>query len=156
VNYYKENPPTLNGVRIPVLGLNDEIIINSSPRQTTAFPAFQAAFLQSIAAGLGISYEQLAMDWSKVNYSSARAALNEVWRHIQLMFAVFSEQIVAPIYYAVMEEAFDRGYILLPAGRAGLLGRRPPPISARASSGPAAVMSIPPRKPKAPRCAWIR
>lgn len=116
VAYYKENPPTLNGVRIPVLGLNDEIVINSSPRQTSSFASFQTAFLQSIAAALGISYEQLAMDWSKTNYSSARAALNEVWRHIKLLFAVFGEQVVFPIYFAVMEEAFDRGHIVLPAG----------------------------------------
>jgi lambda family phage portal protein len=51
------------------------------------FPKFQSAFLQSIAAALGISYEQLSMDWSMVNYSSARAALNEVWRHILTMFS---------------------------------------------------------------------
>lgn len=114
--FYQRNPAFLNGVRIPFLPPGDEIKINSSPRQTTAFPHFQTAFLQSIAASLGISYEQLSMDWSKVNYSSARAALNEVWRHIQSKFAVFVEQIVSPIYYAVMEEAFDRGYVKVPPG----------------------------------------
>ena len=116
VEHYKNAPPTLNGVRIPVLPIGDEIQINNATRQATSFPAFQAAFLQSISAALGISYEQLSMDWSKVNYSSARAALNEVWRHITLLFAVFTEQVVAPIYFAVMEEAFDRGYIALPPG----------------------------------------
>ena len=60
------------------------------------------------------------MDWSKVNYSSARAALNEVWRHIESQFAVFVEQAVVPIYYAVVEEAFDRGYIKPIAGVATL------------------------------------
>lgn len=113
-DYYMRNPPTLMGVRIPVLGLGDEIQINSSPRQSTSFASFQTAFLQSIAASLGISYEQLSMDWSKVNYSSARAALNEVWRHIQLMFAQFVEQFICPIHYAVIEEAFDRGYLKAP------------------------------------------
>lgn len=116
MDYWEKTPPTLGGVRIPVLPLGDEISINSSPRQTTAFPAFQAAFLQSIAAALGISYEQLAMDWSKVNYSSARAALNEVWRHVQTLFAGFVEQVVCPLHYAVMEEAFDRGYVTVPKG----------------------------------------
>lgn len=116
LSYYAKYPPTLMGVRIPVLPVGDEIQINSSPRQSTAFPAFQAAFLQSIASALGVSYEQLSMDWSKTNYSSARAALNEVWRHIRSLFAVFVEQVAMPIYYAQVEEAFDRGYIKVPVG----------------------------------------
>jgi lambda family phage portal protein len=116
VDYWTKNPPMLGGVRIPVLPLGDEIQINSSPRQTTAYPMFQAAFLQSIASALGISYEQLSMDWSKTNYSSARAALNEVWRHVQSVLAAFVEQVVTPVYFAVMEEAFDKGYIRPPQG----------------------------------------
>lgn len=116
LDYWATSPPHIGGVRIPVMPLGDSIEINSSPRQTTAFPDFQAAFLQSIAAALGISYEQLSMDWSKVNYSSARAALNEVWRHTQMLFAAFVDQVVLPIHYAQLEEAFDRGYIKTPAG----------------------------------------
>lgn len=114
--FYQANRPTMNGVRIPVLPIGDEIKINSSPRQTTAFPAFQTAFLQSIAAALGISYEQLSMDWSKTNYSSARAALNEVWRAIQRQLAVFVDQYVGPIFFAFLEEAIDRGYVEIPGG----------------------------------------
>ncbi|OCC05250.1 phage portal protein [Labrys sp. WJW] len=114
-SYWEAHPPTLGGVRIPVLPIGDELKINAQPRATTAFPAFQTAFLRSIAAALGISYEQLSMDWSQTNYSSARAALNEVWRGIRRDFAAFCEQVVTPIYLAFLEEAFDR-YITLPAG----------------------------------------
>jgi capsid protein len=103
-------------VRIPVLQVGDEIKMNASPRPTTAFPLFLTAFLQRVAAARGISYEQLAMDWSKTNYSSARAALNEVWRTISRLFAQFSEQFLDPIRYCVIEEAFDRGYLAPPDG----------------------------------------
>jgi lambda family phage portal protein len=116
LDYWASHPPHIGGVRIPVMPLGDSIEINDSPRQTTAFVDFQAAFLQSIAAALGISYEQLSMDWSKVNYSSARAALNEVWRHTQMLFAAFVDQVVLPVHYAQLEEAFDRGYIKPPPG----------------------------------------
>jgi lambda family phage portal protein len=116
LDYWASSPPHLGGVRIPVMPLGDSIEMNNAPRQTTAFPAFQAAFLQSIAAALGISYEQLSMDWSMVNYSSARAALNEVWRHTQMLFSAFVDQVVLPIHYAQLEEAFDRGYIKPPPG----------------------------------------
>lgn len=116
LSYYEAAPPTVGGVRIPVLPIGDEIKINSTPRQTTAFPAFETAFLQSIASRLGISYEQLKGDWSKTNYSSARAALNEVWRMVSRLLAQFTEQIVTPIYFAWLEEAFVRGYVAAPAG----------------------------------------
>ncbi len=114
--YYKDHPPTINGVRMPILPPGDEIKLNTSPRQNAAYHAFQTAFLQSIASALGISYEQLSMDWSKVNYSSARAALNEVWRHIQSMLDAFINQAIVPIYFGVIDEAFDRGYITPPKG----------------------------------------
>jgi lambda family phage portal protein len=116
LDHYAKHPAMLNGVRIPVMPVGDEIQINSSTRTTTTFPKFQSAFLQSIAAALGVSYEQLSMDWSMVNYSSARAALNEVWRHIQTIFSAFAEQVADPIRFAVIEEAFDKGYIKTPDG----------------------------------------
>lgn len=116
LQYYKDYPATLAGVRIPVMPPGDEIKINSTQRQNNAYAHFQASFLQSIAAALGVSYEQLSMDWSKVNYSSARAALNEVWRHVQSLLDAFVSQAIVPIYYGVIEEAFDRGYIKPPKG----------------------------------------
>lgn len=116
MRYYEKYPARVGGTRIPTMLPGSEIKMNASPRQTTAFPAFQTAFLHSIAAALNISYEQLTMDWSRVNYSSARAALNEVWRSTKRIRRVFSEQYVAPIAYAVMEEAFESGYIKAPKG----------------------------------------
>ncbi len=116
LDFLQKNPVHLNGVRIPVLPVGDEIKINAAPRQNMAYASFQTAFLQSIAAARGVSYEQMSMDWSKVNYSSARAALNEVWRSVQRKLAVFTDQAVLPIYYGVIEEAFDRGYIVAPKG----------------------------------------
>jgi lambda family phage portal protein len=115
LSHYERHPPNLNGVRIPVLPPGDKLTLNSAPRQTLAFPAFQGAFLRSVATALGLSYEQLAMDWSQTNYSSARAALNEVWRGVKRDFAAFVEQVVMPIYLAFLEEAFDRGYVVAPS-----------------------------------------
>jgi lambda family phage portal protein len=115
-DYHEKNRVQLGGVRIPVLPIGDEITINSNPRQTGAFTQFQTAFLRSISAAIGISYEQLSMDWSQTNYSSARAALNEVWRHISAMLSGFTDQVVTPIYAAWLEEAFDRSYIVPPPG----------------------------------------
>jgi len=114
--HYRMNPPHVGGVRIPVLAVGDEIKMNDASRPTTSFPLFLTAFLQRVASARGISYEQLSMDWSKTNYSSARAALNEVWRTMTRLFAQFTEQMLDPIRYCVIEEAFDRGYLVAPDG----------------------------------------
>ena len=116
VNHYEKNPARLGGVRIPVMLPGSKVTMNGTPRQTTAFPAFQTAFLRSIASQRGLSYEQLSMDWSQTNYSSARAALNEVWRMMKRLQAEFCEQLVEPIYLAFLEEAFDKGFVKAPAG----------------------------------------
>lgn len=111
-----ENPPRLtNGARISVLPPNSKVAMNATARQTTAYPDFARSFLNRIAAPLGVSGEQITQDWSQVNYSSARAALNEVWRGMVRRAAVYDEQVMAPIYYAFMQEAFYKGYIQIPA-----------------------------------------
>lgn len=115
VNFYTKNPACVGGTRIPVMLPGTKVTMNGTPRQSSSFASFQTAFLQSLASALGLSYEQLSMDWSKTNYSSARAALNEVWRAVKRMSAIFVEQIVTPIYYAFLEEAIDKGFVTLPA-----------------------------------------
>jgi lambda family phage portal protein len=117
LDHYERFPLRLsNGARIPVMFPNSTLKFNASPRQTTAFPAFETAFLQTISSRLGLAYEQLKGDWSKTNYSSARAALNEVWRGITRARTAFIEQVVIPIQLAWADEAFDRGYLKAPAG----------------------------------------
>jgi capsid protein len=56
------------------------------------------------------------MDWSQVNYSSARAALLEVARGYAGRKSKFSAQFMTPIYAAWLEEAIDMGRVRLPAG----------------------------------------
>ena len=116
LGHFQKYPATLGGVRIPVLPPGTEVKMNTAERQTTAYQHFQTAFLQSSASVLGLSYEQVSMDWSRTNYSSARAALNEVWRTLSTLFARMVDQAVTPVWFAVMDEAFDRGYIVPPAG----------------------------------------
>lgn len=106
----------LGDARLLTLFPTDKLELNSQPRQTAGYPAFQTSFLQSFAALLGISYEQLSMDWSKTNYSSARAALNEVWRGVMRLRAILTWGAAMPIYLAWLEEAIDIGEVVLPAG----------------------------------------
>ncbi|SDX90172.1 phage portal protein, lambda family [Albimonas donghaensis] len=110
------NGLTFGGVRMPVLPPGDSIDTVKAERPGGSFEAFEAAVLRRIAAGLGTSYEQLAVDWSKTNYSSARAALVEIWRGWTARRVSFAQRWCAPIRLAVMEDAIDQGLVELPAG----------------------------------------
>jgi lambda family phage portal protein len=72
----------MDGVRLNTLAPGETFKMTEAARPAVAFAAFEAACLRNIAGAMGLSYEQLAMDWSKTNYSSARAAVLEVWRFI--------------------------------------------------------------------------
>jgi capsid protein len=56
------------------------------------------------------------MDWSQTNYSSARAALNEVWRGVIRLRGVLIWGAAQPIYAAWLEDALDAGMIDVPKG----------------------------------------
>jgi len=64
------------------LGAGDDVSFPNVPDQGGAAGLMEQQ-LRAIAAGLGITYEQLTGDYSQVNYSSARAALLEFRRFIE-------------------------------------------------------------------------
>lgn len=114
--FYEDNPVIMNGLRVPVLAPGDKLQLNTSPRQTQSYIAFRNAFLGIMAAQLNLSYEQVSMDFSRTNYSSARAAFNEVWRTVYGRRRGLADGVAGPIYFSVMEEAFASGYIETPPG----------------------------------------
>lgn len=114
-DFYKDRR-VMEDARFLTLFPSDKLDLNVQPRQTAGYPAFQTAFLQAFAASLGISYEQLSMDWSRTNYSSARAALNEVWRGVQRLRAILVWGFALPVFAAWLEDAIDAGEVELPEG----------------------------------------
>lgn len=114
--YHQKRGITLNGVAIPKLFPGEKLGIQTAARPAAQFGEFEKACLRNIAAGIGLSYEQLSQDWSSTNYSSARAALIEVWRGFARTRAHFAEQFATPLYILWMEEAISRGDLQLPAG----------------------------------------
>lgn len=119
-SFYDTSAPTLEGTRIQHMFPGDELKFLTDTRSTAAFGQFFTTFLRSIASGLGIAYEQIAMDWSQVNYSSARAALIEVWRGIMKARSMVAMQFATPLLLAVVEDALDAGLLEAPANAPGL------------------------------------
>ena len=83
---------------------------------TKDFPAFVQWQLRAIAAGLGITYEQLTGDYSQVTYSSSRAALLEFRRTVEsIQHLVIVKQFLQPVYERLIALAAIDGVIDLAA-----------------------------------------
>lgn len=80
-------------------------------RPSSNMPGFMEHVLRAIAASLGIPYELLFKDFSKTNYSSARAALLEAWRFFMKWRKWIVRHFCQPIYELVLEESAIRGQL---------------------------------------------
>lgn len=83
-------------------------------RPNVAFEAFMLAVERRIAAGMNLPYELFAKDFSRVNYSSARAALLEAWRYFHGRRRWLTSTWLRPIYELWLEEAVNAGVIDAP------------------------------------------
>lgn len=94
-------------------------------RPSGNLPAFLETVLRAIGAGGGgMPYEVTAKDFSKTNYSSARAALEEAWRVFGFNQDWLVKVFCQVIWEMVFEEAWLRGYIKLPKGAPGFYEAR--------------------------------
>lgn len=112
------------GGLIPQLAPGERLSGFNAARPAAQFDPFMVSVLRLIAAGLNMTYETLARDFSRTNYSSARAALLEAARFI-LVWRVWKTAVwCRPIYELVIEEAVWRGLIDLPGFETDRAARR--------------------------------
>lgn len=83
-------------------------------RPAPAFVAFIEHHLREIGAGFGLPFELAMRNFSKTNYSSARAALLEAWRHFYVERQRIIYQLCNPMFDCWLEEAVDKGVIDAP------------------------------------------
>lgn len=80
-------------------------------RGPNSLDAFTTVMLRHIATGLNMPYELVFRDFSKTNYSSARAALMEAWRYFMSVRSFIADHWASIVYELWFEEAVDRGRI---------------------------------------------
>jgi capsid protein len=102
---------------IVVLGQDDSMEFWDPKFPDAAFETFMVMMLRGAAAGLGMSYETLARDHSKSNYSSTRVGqLNE-----RIGFGVFQEWIaenfLSQVYEWFLQYAHVGGALMIPGYR---------------------------------------
>ncbi len=89
-----------------------ETITSFNPQRPSAtFEPFVDRILKAISAALGLPYELVAKDFSKTNYSSARAALLEARRYFKVRQEWLSQKLCQPVWEMLLEEAYLKGEI---------------------------------------------
>jgi lambda family phage portal protein len=111
---YSAAPPKIPAGVAHFLYPGDQVTLTQPGHPNSGFEAFFRTSLRNMASSIGLTYEQLTMDWSQVNYSSARAAILVIWRGLTARKDMFAAQFMNQIYRAVLEEMFDRRIIKLP------------------------------------------
>jgi lambda family phage portal protein len=83
-----------------------------SPTSDANYIAYMRNQLHAVAAGLGVTYEQLTGDLSQVNYSSLRAGLLEFRRMVEtLRWQVFIPMFCMPVWRRFVDRAYVAGKI---------------------------------------------
>ncbi|MFK5926966.1 MAG: phage portal protein [Desulfuromusa sp.] len=111
-SHYRETPP--GGVLYGNAGEKPHILKGDRPGNS--FEIFVEKVLRGAGAAAGMPYELIAKDFSKTNYSSARAALQEAWRVFELYQDWLITHFCQVIWTMFFEEAVLTGRIKLPAG----------------------------------------
>lgn len=114
--WHQEGHVRYNGVKIPHLYPGENLKLLSPQHPSAAFSSFEEATLRHMARGLNLSYEQLAGDYSKTNYSSARAALLETWRFFAGRRKQIAGRLATLMYACWLEEAIAMGEVTVPPG----------------------------------------
>ncbi|MDK2594395.1 phage portal protein [Pseudoalteromonas obscura] len=114
----------MNGARIPHLVPGEKLKFTQSTNANNGFTDLEASMLRFIASGFGMSYEQIARDYSKVNYSSARASFNESFRYTMGKRKVIAARFASLVFANWLEEALHRRILVAPRSRYNFYERR--------------------------------
>ena len=101
----------LDGVKIPHLFPGTKFEMQRAGDPVGVGQDFEASLLRYIAAALNVSYEELSKDFSKTNYSSARAAMAHTGKFMSARKKVVADALATSIYRLWLEEAIDRGVL---------------------------------------------
>jgi len=118
LDYRKTKPVSVDGAQVNHLLPDEDVVVPPRDSPNSNYPEFARFILQKIAGSIGISYPQISQDWSGINYSSARALLNELWRSFLEDRHFFTQHFLTPIYAAWLEMEVALGTVKIPGGPA--------------------------------------
>ena len=106
----------IDGARIPHLYPGTKLNLQNAGSPGGVGDTFEQSLLRHLAAGLGVSYEEFARDYTKTNYSSARAAMLQTWKGTQTRKMIVADRFASTLYRLTLEEMLNKGDLTLPVG----------------------------------------
>jgi lambda family phage portal protein len=97
----------------------EDIAVPQSNRPSNSFQPFTERLIRAAGAACGQPYERVAKDFSKTNYSSARAALLEAWKGDRLYQGPLVDTLCHPTWNMALEEFYLIGQLDTPKGLPG-------------------------------------
>lgn len=97
----------LDGARIPHLYPGTRLQLRPAGTPGGVGQDFETSMLRYVAALLGVSYEELSRDYTKTNYSSARAAMLGTWKFMQSRKRIIADKVANFIFRLWLEEAIN-------------------------------------------------
>lgn len=108
----------IDGVKMPHLFPGTKLKVQSAGTPGGVGTSYEESLLRNIASPLGLSYEQFSKDYTKTNYSSARASMAETWKFMQSRKKIVSDKQATMIAVLWLEEEVNymQNDLPLPAG----------------------------------------
>lgn len=106
----------IDGVKMPHLFPGTKLSLKPMGTPGGVGTDFEESLLRHTAAALGLSYEQFSRDYTKTNYSSARASMVETWKFMQSRKKQVADRFAKNLYLLWLEEEINAGTLPLPKG----------------------------------------
>lgn len=107
---------SIDGVKLPHLFPGTKLSLKPMGTPGGVGTEFEESLLRHTASALGLSYEQFSRDYTKTNYSSARASMGETWKFMQGRKKMVADRFASSILALWLEEDINAGNIPLPKG----------------------------------------
>lgn len=99
----------IDGIKIPHLYPGTKLKLQNAGQPGGLGTGFEESLLRHLAAGLGMSYEEFSHDFTKTNYSSARAAMGESHKRLQGRKKAVADKFATDIFRLWFEEQLNSG-----------------------------------------------
>lgn len=106
----------VDGVKMPHLFPGTKLALKPMGTPGGVGTDFEDSLLRHTAAALGLSYEQFSRDYSKTNYSSARASMAETWKYMQSRKKAVADRMASMIFTLWLEERINANAYAFPRG----------------------------------------
>ncbi|MES3001341.1 MAG: phage portal protein [Pseudomonadota bacterium] len=110
------NAIAIDGAKIPHLYPGTKLNLRPAGQPGGVGTEYEQSLLRHVAAGLGLSYEEFARDYTQTNYSSARAANNNTHKYMQAKKKIIADRFASMVYELWLEEAINAGELPMPKG----------------------------------------